>query len=75
MQALRTAATAAGLLPYFLVAPLSAQIDYRNLDDDRPSMDEWRMMADHMGGVDLMGGPATGLLNPGPADTAVNHHH
>jgi hypothetical protein len=26
------------------------------------SMDEWRMMADHMGGVDAMGGPATGLL-------------
>lgn len=40
MQAIRTAATAAGLLPYFLVAPLSAQIDYRNLDDDRPVVTE-----------------------------------
>ena len=26
------------------------------------TMDEWRMMADHMGGIDIMGGPATGLL-------------
>jgi hypothetical protein len=26
------------------------------------SMDEWRMMADHMGGIWAMGGPATGLL-------------
>jgi hypothetical protein len=26
------------------------------------SMDEWRMMADHMGGIGAMGGPATGLL-------------
>jgi hypothetical protein len=26
------------------------------------SMNEWRMMAKHMGGVDAMGGPATGLL-------------
>jgi hypothetical protein len=29
---------------------------------DVMSMDEWRMMADHMGGVAAMGGPATGLL-------------
>jgi hypothetical protein len=29
---------------------------------DVMSMDEWRMMADHMGGVDAMGGPSTGLL-------------
>jgi hypothetical protein len=26
------------------------------------SMDEWQMMADHMGGVDMMGGRATGLV-------------
>ncbi|HEX7338283.1 MAG TPA: hypothetical protein VF252_13845 [Gemmatimonadales bacterium] len=25
------------------------------------SLDEWRMMADHMGGVEVMGGPATNL--------------
>lgn len=29
---------------------------------DVMSLDEWRMMADHMGGVDRMGGPATGLV-------------
>jgi hypothetical protein len=29
---------------------------------DVMSMDEWRMMAHHMGGVGSMGGPATGLL-------------
>ncbi len=29
---------------------------------DVMSMDEWRMMADRMGGVDAMGGPSTGLL-------------
>lgn len=26
------------------------------------SMEEWRMMPAHMGGVDAMGGPSTGLL-------------
>jgi hypothetical protein len=26
------------------------------------SMDEWRMMADHMGGIEAMGGPAAGLV-------------
>lgn len=36
MQALLTAAITAGLLLYFLVPSASAQIDYRNLDDDRP---------------------------------------
>jgi len=29
---------------------------------DVMSMEEWRMMAGHMGGVEVMGGPATGLL-------------
>jgi hypothetical protein len=29
---------------------------------DVMSMDEWRMMADHMGGVEMMGGPATELV-------------
>ena len=29
---------------------------------DVMSLDEWRMMADHMGGVDVMGGRATGLM-------------
>jgi hypothetical protein len=35
-----TAAMAAGLSLYFLVMPASAQIDYRNLDDDRPVVTE-----------------------------------
>jgi hypothetical protein len=36
----RTAAVAAGLLLHFHVASASAQIDYRNLDDDRPVVTE-----------------------------------
>ena len=36
MQALCTATTVAGLWLSFLAPPLAAQIDYRNLDDDRP---------------------------------------
>jgi hypothetical protein len=44
---------------------------------DVMSMDEWRIMADHMGGVEAMGGPSTGLLvgihvgDTPPADTAA----
>jgi hypothetical protein len=48
---------------------------------DVMSLDDWRMMADHMGGADAMGGRATGLLidRPGgrtqePADTGMHHH-
>jgi hypothetical protein len=33
------------------------------------SLDMWRNMAEHMGGVGAMGGPATGLL-PAPSDSA-----
>ncbi len=40
MQVFRTAATAAGLSLYFQVMPAAAQIDYRNLDDDRPVVTE-----------------------------------
>jgi hypothetical protein len=40
MQVLRTAALAAGLSLYFQVMPAAAQIDYRNLDDDRPVVTE-----------------------------------
>jgi hypothetical protein len=40
MQALPTAAITAGLLLYFLAPSASAQIDYRNLDDDRPVVTE-----------------------------------
>jgi hypothetical protein len=53
---------------------------------DVMSMDEWRMMAEHMGGVAAMGGPATGLLRAVPvpkspmqmdstADVAPTPHH
>ena len=34
------------------------------------SMDEWRMMADHMGGVEMMGGRATELVRAVQAPTA-----
>jgi Putative MetA-pathway of phenol degradation len=40
MQVLRTAATAAGISLCFQVMPAAAQIDYRNLDDDRPVVTE-----------------------------------
>ncbi|HEX5576576.1 MAG TPA: hypothetical protein VFX42_11935, partial [Gemmatimonadales bacterium] len=50
---------------------------------DVMSLEEWRMMAEHMGGVSAMGGPATGLLlqpkevtpiTPvSPADSAATH--
>jgi len=36
----RTAAVTAGLLLYFQLPSVSAQIDYRNLDDDRPVVSE-----------------------------------
>jgi hypothetical protein len=42
------------------------------------SLDEWRMMADHMGGVEAMGGRATELMRapqvPSPRDS-VQHRH
>jgi hypothetical protein len=40
MQALCTAAVTAGLFLSFLAPSLAAQIDYRNLDDDRPVVTE-----------------------------------
>jgi hypothetical protein len=36
------------------------------------SLDEWRMMADHMGGVELMGGRATGLVRAVQAPSTPN---
>ena len=50
---------------------IDQQLD--NLQDptrDVMSMDEWRMMAEHMGGVAAMGGPATGLLRAVPVPQA-----
>lgn len=40
MQALHTVTAVAGLFLSLVVAPLAAQIDYRNLDDDRPVVSE-----------------------------------
>jgi hypothetical protein len=40
MLSLRTAAAAAGLCSVVLAGPASAQIDYRNLDDERPVVSE-----------------------------------
>jgi hypothetical protein len=40
MQSLCTAAAVAALFLSFLTPPLEAQIDYRNLDDDRPVVSE-----------------------------------
>ena len=43
---------------------------YRQLDELRDpvrntiSIEEWRRMGDHMGGIEPMGGPATGILQP-----------
>ena len=46
--------------------------EFRSPASNVISMDEWREMATHMGGVAAMGGPAVGLLqeNHAPTDTA-----
>jgi hypothetical protein len=55
---------------------LKGQMIDRQLDQlqdpsrDVMSMDEWRMMADHMGGVEMMGGRATGLVRAVQAPSA-----
>ncbi len=67
------------------------EVIYQQLEEFRRpvgnviSMDDWRQMADHMGGIAAMGGPAVGLLRsrkaPRPAsDSTVersesNDHH
>ena len=38
------------------------------------ALDEWRNMAEMMGGIGMMGGPATGLLPALPGDTARMRH-
>jgi hypothetical protein len=55
---------------------INQQLDkLQDSSQDVMSMDEWRMMADHMGGVNVMGGPATGLLNLAPAAVKTEEHH
>lgn len=52
--------------------------EFRSPASHTISLEEWRGMAAHMGGLAAMGGPATGLLAPAaPADTApvVEHQH
>jgi len=55
--------------------------EFRSPHTNVISLEEWREMAAHMGGVDAMGGPAVGLLAPvTPARPAVpapagNHRH
>ena len=39
------------------------------------SLEEWRMMPTHMGGVAAMGGPATGLLRSAPESTPTHEGH
>jgi hypothetical protein len=48
--------------------------EFRNPATNVITMDEWLMMADHMGGVGAMGGPASGRA-PGPAVPATHEHH
>jgi hypothetical protein len=53
-----------------------AEVIYKQLDKlqdstrDVMSWDEWRKMGEMMGGIAVMGGPATGLLPPPPTTTA-----
>lgn len=50
--------------------------EFRDSTRNVMSLDEWRGMAEMMGGIDLMGGPATGLLRSqaGVSDTPVMQH-
>jgi hypothetical protein len=52
-------------------AVIYAQLaEFRNPTRNVLSMEEWRNMAEHMGGIAAMGGPATGLLTAAPAAPA-----
>jgi hypothetical protein len=46
--------------------------EFRNPAANVISLDEWRAMAAHMGGVDAMGGPALDLLRPAAADSTAS---
>jgi hypothetical protein len=60
-------------------AVISAQLaEFRSSEQNVMTPEEWRGMADHMGGLSAMGGPATGLLpgkEPAPAQPDMQHHH
>ena len=53
-------------------AVIYAQLaEFRNGSRNVISMEEWHHMAEMMGGINSMGGPATGLLEPPPAGGAM----
>lgn len=48
--------------------------EFRNPATNVITMAEWRMMADHMGGIEAMGGPVSGAApRPAPADDHQHH--
>ena len=50
--------------------------EFRNPATNVITMDEWRMMADHMGGIEAMGGPVSGAgAAPRPAPAGDHQHH
>ncbi len=53
-----------------------AQLDeLRNPTSNTLTWDEWRRMGEMMGGVAVMGGPATGLISNAPIPAAGGHGH
>ncbi len=48
--------------------------EFRNPATNVITMAEWRMMADHMGGIEAMGGPVGGAA-PRPAPAGDHQHH
>jgi hypothetical protein len=57
-------------------AMIDRQLDrLQDPTQDVMSLQEWRRMAEHMGGVATMGGPATGLLVEGKESSAPQPHH
>jgi hypothetical protein len=57
-------------------AMIHAQLaEFRDGTRNVISLEEWRMMADHMGGIDAMGGPATGLPPKAPGATPETEPH
>lgn len=49
--------------------------EFRDPSRNVISMEEWRTMADHMGGVEAMGGRAGSAAAPAPAPAPAQHHH
>jgi len=52
--------------------------EFRSSERNAMTPEEWHGMAEHMGGLSAMGGPATGLLHgeePAPAPHRMQHQH